>query len=209
MRLYSDYPARAFRQLLGDVLALLIIVIAVLAGLAVHSSVAQLADVGSQLQSAGDGFESSMRSAADATGSVPLLGDGLSNAIGGPLSAAGDAGGTLAAAGQAWHDGLLMAATIGGVLVALGPIVVVLALWTPLRLLPARRAARVRALALSPAGTGLLALRALTTRRIGELMKVDPDPLGAWRRGDEQVIGALAATELRRAGVKPPRRRAR
>jgi hypothetical protein len=36
------------------------------------------------------------------------------------------------------------------------------------------------------------------------LAKVSDDPAGAWRRGDLDVIHALALLELRDSGLRPP-----
>ena len=34
------------------------------------------------------------------------------------------------------------------------------------------------------------------------IAKISDDPVAAWRRGDRQVINALAAVELRRSGLE-------
>ncbi|MFY1621377.1 hypothetical protein ACN269_34425, partial [Micromonospora sp. WMMD736] len=57
-------------------------------------------------------------------------------------------------------------------------------------------------LASTVAGEQLLALRALANRPLAKLAEVSPDPAGAWRREDPQVIRGLAALELRSAGVR-------
>jgi len=49
----------------------------------------------------------------------------------------------------------------------------------------------------------LLALRALTSRTTVELSAVSDDPLGDWRRGDADVVAALATLELRNSGLRP------
>jgi len=48
----------------------------------------------------------------------------------------------------------------------------------------------------------LLALRALTTQKLSAITKIDADALGAWRRGEPEVVRRLAQLELRSSGVK-------
>jgi hypothetical protein len=36
------------------------------------------------------------------------------------------------------------------------------------------------------------------------IAKISDDPMGAWRPGDQEVIAALVAAELRRSGLNPP-----
>jgi hypothetical protein len=36
------------------------------------------------------------------------------------------------------------------------------------------------------------------------LARVSDDPAGAWRRGDRDIIRALALLELKEAGLRPP-----
>jgi hypothetical protein len=47
----------------------------------------------------------------------------------------------------------------------------------------------------------LLALRALANRPPRKLIAVSVDPVGGWRHEDPVTIGALAALELRSAGI--------
>ena len=198
MRLYSDYPGRAAGQILGDVVASVAVVVAVIGGIGVHGSIAAIAQVGTQVEGSGEVLHDGMGQVADTLAVVPFIGE----AARGPLDAAGGAGDNLADAGRTLHDAIVLTANIAGLAVAVIPIVIVALVWVLARLVPAHRAAQVRALALSPDGQELLALRALTTRPAGVLAKVDARPLAAWRRGDEQAIAGLAAAELRRAGVK-------
>ena len=53
----------------------------------------------------------------------------------------------------------------------------------------------------------LFALRAMAHQPLHVLARVDPDPAGAWRRGEPDVVDRLARLELRSAGLRPPGRR--
>jgi len=81
------------------------------------------------------------------------------------------------------------------------PILAVGMPWLFLRVRFARRKLRVVALARTPAGVQLLALRALANRPLAKLTEVSGDPVGAWRREEPHAIRGLALLELRSAGV--------
>lgn len=198
MNWYSDFPARRFRQVLGDLIAIATIVGAILVGVSVHAFIATFADVGAQLETAGSGFEDTMTEVGENLGQVPLIGSGIRA----PFDAASGAGGALADAGQAQQDLVNRGALLAGALVASGPILAVLVLWLVPRLYLVRRAREARALASSADGPELLALRALATRPVRELAAVHAEPLSAWRSRDELAIRGLAQLELRRAGVR-------
>ncbi|MEQ0646450.1 hypothetical protein ABLO07_16600, partial [Mycobacterium tuberculosis] len=85
--------------------------------------------------------------------------------------------------------------------VAATPILAVAMPWLFLRLRFCRRKWTVTTLAATPAGRQLLALRALANRPPGKLAAVSTDPVGAWRREDPATMRALAALELRAAGI--------
>jgi len=195
---YSDFPARRTRQIIADLAAVVAIVLAILTGVGVHGVVAAFADVGVQMEQAGSGFHETMSEVGESLGGVPLIGGGIRA----PFDAASAAGGALVGAGQAQQD-LVHGVAVGlGLLVALGPILVVVAVWLLPRLLFLRRSREARALLRSADGPELLALRALARRPIGELATVSPEPLDGWRSGDAAVVRGLAQLELRRAGVR-------
>jgi len=84
------------------------------------------------------------------------------------------------------------------------PILVAVVPWLLLRLRFFRRKWTVTALAATPAGEQLLALRALTNRPPRKLVAVSADPVGGWRREDSVTIRALATLELWSAGIAAP-----
>ncbi|MBN9607628.1 MAG: hypothetical protein J0G30_13575 [Actinomycetales bacterium] len=198
MKLYADYPARATRQILGDVIALLIVIGAIVVGVVVGGVISGFAVVGENLRDAGSGFRETMAEVGDTLGEVPVIGGGIR----GPFDAASGAGGSISDAGQGIVDLVHAIAVFAGIATALGPILVVVAVWVIPRLVRARRAGQARDLAASPDGAELLALRALASRPVRELTSVDRRPLEAWRQGDRGAIRGLAQLELRRVGVK-------
>lgn len=201
MSWYSDFPAQRIRQIAADVLAGLAIIVAITAGVVVHGAIAAFAEVGARLQEAGSGFEGTMIDVGEALGGVPFIGE----SIRAPFDSASAAGETLVAAGQSQQEVALGLAAVAGVLVALGPILLVVAVWLLPRLLFLRRAREARALLATPDGARLLALRALVTRSAGELSTAGQAVIEGWRSDDPAVVGTLAGVELRNAGVRMSR----
>ncbi|WP_314451312.1 hypothetical protein [uncultured Microbacterium sp.] len=198
MKLYSDFAAQRARQVTADIIALVLIAVSIAVGVFVFSTVAQLAQFGRQMQTAGADFRTSMTDVGAQLGGVPLIGSGISA----PFDTASSAGDTLATAGQTQQDLVMQAAVALGVGVAALPILVVLLVWLLPRLRFISRATRTRTLMRAGLDTDLLALRALTHQRVGVIAKVAPDALGAWRRGDPEVVRRLAGLELRSVGIR-------
>jgi hypothetical protein len=195
---YSTRPLRLFGQLISDVTVSLWTVIWVFVGLAVHDAIATIADAGRQLESGSKGIAGSLASAGHGAQHIPLVGDAVSK----PLTAAGDAATDLAGAGHSLDTTAGWLAVLLALAVAAPPILAVTMPWLFLRLRFLRRKLTVTALAATPAGLQLLALRALANRSPGKLAAVSADPVGAWRREDPVTVHRLAALEVRAAGIR-------
>lgn len=201
---YATSPGRLLAQLFSDVAVAVWSFLWVLVALAVHGAVATIAGVGRQFERGANGVAESLVSAGHSADRIPLVGDAVSK----PLTAAGEAAVDIAGAGHnlnttaGWLAYLLAAA------VAAPPILAVAMPWLALRLRFFARKRAVLTLAATPAGEQLLALRALTNRPLSKLTAVGPDPVGAWRHADRDVITGLAALELRSAGLARHRRSA-
>src|SRR5918911_1812309 len=201
LRPYSANPRRLTLQVVADVFVLVWIYVWVRIGVAVHDAVLAAASVGYRIQGSAGQVAGNLDQAGRNTAGLPFVGNSLST----PLHAAAAQVGGLAGSGRDLGDRLTSWATPAGWLIALGPVLVVVAFWLPARLRFARRAGMSAELATAPAGEELLALRALTNRPLHELRRVAQDPLQAWRTGDPDAVRALAALELAAAGVSPPR----
>jgi len=198
MKLYSDFAPRRTRQIVGDVLALLTIGAWIWLGVTVYQLVENLAGFGVQMEEAGAGFRQTMTEVGDNLGSVPVIGDGIRV----PFDGASGAGAALEQAGQSQQDAVNQLATGLGIGIAVLPILMILVLWLVPRIRFARAASRARAIITSGAGIDLLALRALATQKISALTAIDDDAMAAWRRGDDDVMKALAQLELKSSGVR-------
>ncbi|MCB1289130.1 MAG: hypothetical protein KDB47_15840 [Mycobacterium sp.] len=194
---YATTPARLTAQLLSDLLIAAWITVWVLVGVAVHHAIATFAKVGTQVKDGATGISDNLGSAGDSADRIPLVGDAVAK----PLRAASEAALDLAGAGQSLNSTATWLAVLLAIAVAGPPILAVGMPWLFLRIRFFRRKWTVIALAQTPAGQQLLALRALANRPLRKLTEVNHDPVGAWRREDPTAVRGLAALELRSAGV--------
>lgn len=195
---YASRPGRLLAQLFSDVAVITWIAVWILVGIAVHSAVSTIAEVGRQVQSGANGVADNLGSAGDSTGNVPLIGDTLSK----PLRAASDAALDIAGAGANLDSTASWLAWVLALAVAAAPILFVAMPWLFLRVRFFRRKWTAITLASTAAGEQLLALRALANRPLAKLTAVSDDPVGAWRSQDQRAIRGLAALELRSAGMR-------
>ncbi len=194
---YATTPGRLAAQLFSDFAVFLWTGIWLLVGLAVYDAISMIAEAGRQVEAGAHDVAGGLASAGRGAGHIPLLGDAVST----PLTAAGEATLEIAGAGRVLNTtGSWLAVLLAMAVVAL-PILIAVLPWLFLRLRFFRRKLAATALAATPAGEQLLALRALANRSPRALAAVGPDPVGGWRCEDPRTIRALAALELRAAGV--------
>ena len=132
--------------------------------------------------------------------SVPLVGDKVAK----PFDGAGGAAEGLAEAGQAQVHAVETLAFWLGLAVALIPILLARVLYLPSRVRFVRRATAGQRFLDSHADLDLFALRAMARQPLHVLAGIHDDPAGAWRKGDSEVIAALARVELRSVGLREP-----
>lgn len=198
MKIYSDFAARRTSQIIADLAALVAIALWIWFGYTVFTLVNGLAEWGRQMQEAGSGFEGAMTDVGNTLGGIPLIGPGIRV----PFDGASQAGASLEAAGVAQQEAVLQLALTLGIGIPLLPILTILAIWLIPRIRFIGRAGRAKEVVKADAGMDLLALRALTTQKLSAISKIDPDALGAWRRGEPDVVRRLAQLELRASGVR-------
>jgi hypothetical protein len=200
MRLYSTIPLRAAAQLAGDLLLAVWVVAAVRTGHAVREATERLAEPGRRLEDAGRDLGSGLGAAARRIGELPVVGDDVR----GPLDDASRATGTLVRAGQEQQVAVAHLAMVLGLVVAAVPILLAVGYWLPRRVRFVRRAGAARRFVDADPDLDLFALRAMAHQPMHVLARISDDPVGAWRRRDLAVIRALATTELRSVGLRPP-----
>jgi len=208
MKLYADTDGRRSLQLVGDLLLIGWLSLWVKLGLVVRDATLSLARPGEEIASAGSGLADRLREAGERVGGIPLVGDEAQA----PFDGAGGAADRIAAAGTAQVEAVTTLGFWLGLSVGAIPILIALAVYLPLRWRFVREAtagARYVASSDDPAtGSGhrldLFALRAIARQPLHKLARISDDPVGAWRRGDAEVVTALAALELRDSGLAPP-----
>ena len=194
---YSTRPARLLAQLFSDFAVVVWTAVWLLVGMAVYDAISTIAEAGRQVESGAHGIAGNLASAGRGAQHIPLVGDAVSK----PLTAASEAALDIAGAGHDLDTTASWLAVLLAMAVVALPILIAVVPWLFLRLRFFRRKWTVTALAATPAGEQLLALRALANRPPRKLTAVSADPVGGWRREDPVTIRALAALELRSAGI--------
>ena len=194
---YSTRPGRLVAQLFSDFAVVVWTALWLLVGLAVYDAVSTIADAGRQVESGAHGIAGNLAAAGHGAQRIPVVGDAVSK----PLTSASQAALDIAGAGHDLDTTASWLAVLLAMAVVALPILIAVIPWLFLRLRFFRRKLAVTALAATPAGEQLLALRALTNRPPRRLAAVSADPVGGWRREDPVTIRALAALELRSAGI--------
>ena len=194
---YSTRPGRLAAQLFSDFAVVIWTAIWLLVGLAVYDAISTIAEAGRQVESGAHGIAGNLADAGHSAQHIPLVGDDVSK----PLTSASQAALDIAGAGHDLDTTASWLAVLLAMAVVALPILIAVVPWFFLRLRFFRRKLTVTALAATPAGEQLLALRALTNRPPRKLAAISPDPIGGWRHEDPFTIRALAALELRSAGI--------
>lgn len=201
MSWYARPSLRLLGQLTADVFVVSWTVAWAFIAMAVRETIAVLAEPALLTARSAQRLADETRKGADTVGDVPGVGDKLRA----PFEAMADRLNDLVAAAGTQAQQVQEVATLMGWLMFLLPVVLVVALWLPVRLRFARRAAVARRYIDSGADLDLFALRAMANQPMHLLAKVSDDPVDDWRRGDRGVITALADLELRSSGLSLPR----
>jgi hypothetical protein len=197
---YAQRRARMVSQLAADLFVAAWFVLWWLVGWTTAHTVDAIATPARSTGDAARDLRDQMRDAAEQTARIPGLGaelrkpfDGAVRSLQGVIDAA-DA--QVAAVERA---GMLL-----GWLVFLIPVIIVLLIWLPARIRFVLRARAAQRFLDAQADLDLFALRAMVAQPMHVIARISDDPVAAWRRGDRDVIRALAAVELRHSGLNPP-----
>lgn len=200
MTWYSEIPARRTRQIAGDVWLVAWSALWIWVALRLHDLIMNLAAPGLAIAQGATDLAVSIEEAGASVASVPLIGE----VIGAPFDGMADAALGIADAGQSTADAVALLARFLSIALAVLAIMSWAVVWVPIRIAFIRRATAARRLVDANDDLDLFALRALARQPLPALARISDDPAGAWRRGDRQVITALASLELRSEGLRPP-----
>jgi hypothetical protein len=201
MKLYSEIAGQRSRQIIADVIGVVVLVLGIVAAVTVRNVIAAFDAIGRDVQESGEGLSSTMSDVGDSLSGTPLIGE----SIGVPFDAASNAATSLAQAGENWQTAVHTLAAIAGWTLALIVIAILALAWLRPRIVGAVRRGAVARLTRSPGAVELLAFRALVEQSPRDVLGVDPAVVDRWRRGDPAVTRQLAAMELRSAGLRLPR----
>ena len=201
MKLYSDIPSRRAVQVATDVGIVLWVVLWVRIAQRVYDATMALAAPERNLAGAGSSFRDTMSSAGDGVDNLPLLDDRVAT----PFRSAAGVGTEIEKAGTDLVSAVERVSLLLALTTAMVPILIVGATWLVLRWRFARRATAAQRFIDAEPDLDLFALRAMANQPMPRLAKVSDDPAGAWRRGDLDIIHALALLELRDSGLRPPK----
>jgi hypothetical protein len=200
MGIYARRPGRFLGQLTADLFVLLWGIAWGMTGSFVHDSINTVAEPARKAAGSADQISAQLRDAGAAAGQLPAIGEELRR----PFDTAADSVGQLRESAARQVASIEHVADIAGWLVFLIPVVILLALWLPLRIRFFLRARAAQQFIDSSADLDLFALRAMASQPMHVLARISDDPVEAWRAGDRQVIRSLAEVELRRNGLRLP-----
>ena len=197
MTWYSEIPARRTRQIAGDIWLVAWSALWIWAAVRLYDLVMNLAAPGLAVSSSATDLAGRFDEAGSALGGVPLVGGALQA----PFDGMGGAAIAIADAGQASADAVGLLARFLAIALAVLGIASWAMVWVPIRIAFIRRATAARRFLDATEDLDLFALRAMARQPLHLLARISDDPAGAWRRGDQRVIGELAALELRAEGL--------
>jgi hypothetical protein len=200
VRLYADHPDRRFRQILGDIAGLVVVLGAFPTGRAIYRWLSSYAEPGRELEEAAGELADNLLGAADTIGGIPLVGDQVAE----PLANAGGSAAAIADAGRSLQDFVGATAGVAGVLMTVAALLVAVVFWLMPRVGWVRQAAAARAAQADPDGLDVLALRALANAPVGMLTIAGDGLIAGWREGDPRAVHALAQVEMARLGLYLP-----
>jgi hypothetical protein len=201
VRLYADAPSLRLSALLRDLAGLVMLLLLVWLGIAVHDAVDRLAVLGEGVSDAGGAVQSGFERAAEGVDGTPVVGDDLGDAL---RDAGEGTGGNVRGAGERGESAAHDLADILGVLFFGLPAALLLALWLP------RRTAEVRTLNAAARALGtpddvertrLIAMRAAFSMPYAALARYTQDPLGDLAAGRYDRLVAAAYDEV---GLRAP-----
>lgn len=197
---YSELPAHRARQVVGDLWLVVWSALWIWISLRLYDLVMNLAQPALAVAHGAADLGDRFTSAGDSVGQVPLVGDALSS----PFTGMAGATDSIASAGQSAADAIATLARFLAIALAALAIVTWAVIWVPIRISFIRRATAARRFVDASEDLDLFALRAMARQPLALLARISDDPAGAWRRGDQQVIRALAALELKDEGLRVP-----
>lgn len=197
---YAQRRVRRVGQLVGDGFVVLWVVLWAYLGRLSAQTFDAIADPVRDSRDMAATLATQISDAAERAGRLPGVGEELRQ----PFDDAAQSVQGIVGVADAQVAAIERTALLLGWLIFLIPVLVLLVIWLPARIGFYRRARAAQQFLDAEADLDLFALRAMVAQPMHVIAKISDDPVAAWRRGDRDVITALAAVELRRSGLEPP-----
>ncbi|MBF4162893.1 hypothetical protein [Nocardioides acrostichi] len=197
LRCYADQPARRTLQIVGDLAALLVVLLAIWLGHQANDGIDGLGERVLRVDSAASSLSSGLDETGDVLSRAPLVGDDAAE----PLRRAAESSDGI---GRASRDTAATIDTVGtavGVGVTLAVLLAAAPWWLPNRIRFVVTATLLDRYLRGGGDPDLLALRALARQPVTLLVRRYPEAAAGWRAGDPDVVAALAELELGAAGL--------
>lgn len=208
MRIYPDLPLARVRAVALDTLVLLLLLVCLLTGRAVHAAVSELDVLGRGVEDAGGQVEEAFQDAGGRVEDAPVVGKRIDKALSGAGSRTGE---PVQRAGRRGRAAVADLADLLGWLVGGLPALVIVATWLPGRMRRARTllaARRVFAGGIDDERRRLLAMRAAFSLPFEDLVRETRDPIGDLAQGRlEPLLAALGSAHGLRVPQASPRPR--
>ncbi|MDR0489264.1 MAG: hypothetical protein LBG99_07725 [Propionibacteriaceae bacterium] len=188
-------------QILSDLGLILWIALWIFLGVKVREFVLLFAKPAEMAQETAANVSGSMATAADSVAGLPLVGPVLAT----PFNSLDIALGALVISVEQLISLVHTTALVLGIIVVVVPVVAYIWKWFPWRFSFVREATAGQKLLPAETSPELFALRAIAHAPMHELVKITPDPMGAWQRGDAAIIRKLADLELGIEGLRLPK----
>lgn len=200
MRMYADHRPRRVRQICADVFFVVWIFFWIWQGWSTYHSTTELTEPTERTESAATRLGENMREASDALVELPLVGE----AAAAPFTKAAESADELAAAAIAGTDDVRALAIKSGLALALGPTAILAGFYLPLRRRFIHESTEAERYMEVSQDLDLFAFRGMASQPMDVLVRLNPDPVGAWRARDPDFIKRLAGMEIHRRGLTPP-----
>lgn len=202
MSLYARPGKVLAKQVLSDIATIVWIFVWVVIAIALRRVIETLATPAQKLSDLASSMAGNMSDAASSVQDVPLVGDKLREPF--------DSMSTGFTSLQEYADSLAhyvqVTALVAAIVVFAVPVAIWLWKWLTYRIRYAYESSHATRLLAADGAIELFAMRAMATAPLSQLARVTTNPIYAWQTGDAEVMRKLADVELRREGLKLPKR---
>jgi len=203
MSLYAKPGKVLAKQVLWDLATVGWVVLWVFVAIAVRRLIELFAVPAQKTADLASSLSGNMSDAASSVDGVPLVGDKLRV----PFDSMSSGLGSIVTYANSIVHLVQVTALVLAIIVGVVPVVIWLWKWLPGRISWVYQSMHANRLTRASGSVELFALRAIANAPMSAISRVTNDPVGAWQKGDTEVLRKLASMELGRDGLALPRPR--